>query len=978
MLAHDLSAAYNGVSEGLSEPDVEAPQYVAVEVLDAPAEPTIADVGYWADALRPLPEPLQLPGVATAHPSRQAQRRTKALPAQLFGRVEDFAREHSASPFMVLLAVYAVLVRRYTGAPDFLISVPVTDRRAAAEGAIGYFGNTLLLRIAARSHDTFTSLVGAVRETCLNGFAHQAVGIDRVVREANPERMGHDGMDQLVRLGFSMRKSAAGFALDGVAVRQLELGAVTAHLPLALSVVLDAQVLIEFEYQTDVLNAALVEQMLTHYVQLLDNALAEPGRRLTGLDMLGTGEREIVLAQSHGELVTTPATTVIALLEDAAVATPDATALVSDEAELTYAELHRRTNRLARWLIGEGFGTEDIVGIRMTTSIEFIVAMLAVLKAGAAYLPIDPAYPEDRIDYLITDARPQTVIGPHEFSAAETAAAQLSDAPITDHDRVRPLGPENLAYVIYTSGSTGKPKGVAVSHRAIAEHIECFVAEWSITAEDRLLQSSSVSFDASLSDIFDPVDAGRNTHRAQAQMAFGDIAYVAELISRHGVTVLHMVPSVLSTVLLMPQVSQWRQLRHVPVGGEALAGEVADKFTGYFDAQLRNHYGPTEAVVCATHMDVEGSHGARVVPIGVPNRNVYAYVLDEELQPVPAEVIGELYLGGVQLARGYLGRPGLTAQRFVADPFNPGMRLYRSGDLVRRNISGDLEFVGRADEQVKVRGFRIELGEVESVIAAHPAVRHCLVVTEENEAGPMLAAYLVPVTGEETGLASTLGDLDLDEIRAHAASVLPEYMVPTAFAVIPEIPLTVSGKLDKRALPAPTPVAVRRYREPATPTERRMCSIFARMFGWERIGAEDSFFGLGGHSLLAARLVAQIRAEFGVELTVRAVFDTPTPAGLAARLVEQFRAEFDIDLDEIDEPEDALRRGRIQQPRAARRLARITAGPSRNSSMRFVQSGCRCPTRSSRCGSSTGWKARATVSTCHSRCVSPAHWTLSR
>jgi mycobactin peptide synthetase MbtE len=289
-------------------------------------------------------------------------------------------------------------------------------------------------------------------------------------------------------------------------------------------------------------------------------------------------------------------------------------------------------------------------------------------------------------------------------------------------------------------------------------------------------------------------------------------------------------------------------------------------------------------------MLVEGSHGARVVPIGVPNRNVYAYVLDEELQPVPAEVIGELYLGGVQLARGYLRRAGLTAQRFIADPFNPGMRLYRSGDLVRRNISGELEFVGRADEQVKIRGFRIELGEVESVIATHPAVRHCLVVTEETEAGPTLAAYLVPIAADDSG--SPFGDLDLDGIRAHAASVLPEYMVPKAFAVIPEIPLTVSGKLDKRALPAPTHVAVRSYREPATATERRMCAIFGRLFGWERVGADDSFFGLGGHSLLAARLVAQIRAEFGVECSVRAVFDTPSPAGLA-KLVEQFRAETD-------------------------------------------------------------------------------------
>jgi mycobactin peptide synthetase MbtE len=883
----ELSAAYNG-----HPPRDPASQFIAVEVLESPAEPGIADVGYWAETLRPSPDPLELPGVAAAHPSRRARRRTKPLPADLFARVEGFAREHAASPFMVLLTAFGALARRYTGATDFLVSVPVTDRGAAAEGAIGYFGNTLLLRIAPRSQDTFATLVRAVRDTCLDGFAHQSVGIDRVVREVNPERMGHDGMDQLVRLGFSMRKSADGFALKGVDVLQLELGAVTAHLPLALAVVQDADgVFVEFEYQTDVLGAALVDQMLAHYIQLLDHALSTPEHRLTSLDMLGGGERETVLEQSHGELVPTPPNTMVAMLESAAAATPDAVALASDEAELTYSELHRRANRLARRLIWQGFGADDIVGLRMTTSVEFVVAMLGVLKSGAAYLPIDPAYPDERIEYLVADARPKAVIGREEFDAAEEAAAQLPDSVVTDDDRLRPLRPENLAYVIYTSGSTGQPKGVAVSHRAIAEHVECFTEEWSMTADDRLLQSSSVSFDASLLDLFVTLSLGAQLIVPKRD-AFSDIAYVADLISRHGVTVLHMVPSMLSTLLLLPQVSEWRQLRHVPVGGEALPGEVAERFAGYFDAELRNHYGPTEAVVCATHMQVQCPQGARVIPIGVPNRNVYAYVLDEELQLVPAEVIGELYLGGVQLARGYLGRPGLTAERFIPDPFNPGMRLYRTGDLVRRNVAGDLEFVGRADEQVKIRGFRIELGEVESVIATHPSVRHCLVVTEDAEAGPMLAAYLVPVTDS--------AEIDVDEIRMHAASVLPEYMVPSAFAVIPEIPLTVSGKLDKRALPAPTPVAVRAYREPATPTERRMSAIFAHLFGWEKVGAEDSFFGLGGHSLLAARLVAQIRAEFGVELAVRAVFDTPTPAGLAARLVEQFRAEFDIDLDDID------------------------------------------------------------------------------
>ncbi|MGW8653501.1 non-ribosomal peptide synthetase, partial [Nocardia salmonicida] len=459
-------------------------------------------------------------------------------------------------------------------------------------------------------------------------------------------------------------------------------------------------------------------------------------------------------------------------------------------------------------------------------------------------------------------------LGAVELAAAEETASELPASAPTDAERLRPLRPSNLAYVIYTSGSTGKPKGVPVPHNAIAEHIVCFTADWNMTPADRLMQSSSVSFDASLVDIAITLTVGAQLIVPKPN-AFRDIRYVADLISRRQVTVLHMVPSMLSTFLLLPEISEWQSLRQIPVGGEALPGEVADRFANTLDAELRNHYGPTEAVVCSTHMPVSGPQGTGVVPIGIPNRNVYTYVLDEALQLVPDGVVGELYLGGEQLARGYLDRPALSAQRFVADPFNAGARLYRSGDLVRRNTFGELEFVGRADEQVKVRGFRIELGEVEAAIAAHPAVAHCVVVVTEDPAiGAMLAAYVVPAEGT----------VDLEQVHAFAASGLPEYMVPSAFAVIPEIPLTVNGKLDKRALPAATPAVVRTHRAPATATERKVCALFGALFSLDEVSAEDSFFELGGHSLLAARLVAQVRAEFGVELDVRVVFDSPTPA----------------------------------------------------------------------------------------------------
>ncbi|MFD3507520.1 amino acid adenylation domain-containing protein [Nocardia sp. NPDC058666] len=870
----------------------ETVQFAAIAPI---AEPADADIAYWREALRPLPEPLELPGSAAAAPGRQAKRRTHRLPADLVTRTEQFAREQSATPFMVLLAGFDALIHRYTAAADFLVSIPVTDRPAGTEQLIGYFGNTLLLRAAIGNNDGFATLVTAVRDTCTGAFERRSVGIDRVVREANPNRVaGRDGLDQLVRLGFSVRKSADGFAIDGVTSTQLELGAASAQVPLAFAVVLDndGTAVVEAEYQTDVLSQPLVDQLLEHFGRLLDSALRAPRRRLRDLDMLGAADRAALLDRSHGVLVDQPATTLVALFEKAAAATPDALALLSDDTELTYAALHARANRLAHWLIDQGVGTEDIVGLRLGTSVDFIVALLAVLKAGGAYLPIDPAYPDDRIEYLVEDAKPRLLLGPVEFASAEEAAASKSATAPTDAERLRPLLPSNLAYVIYTSGSTGKPKGVPVPHNAIAEHIVCFNADWDMTPADRMMQSASVSFDASLADIALPLTVGAQLIVPKPN-AFRDIRYVADLISRREVTVLQMVPSMLSTFLLLPEISEWQSLRQIPVGGEALPGEVADRLANTLDAELRNHYGPTEAVVCSTYMPVEGPQGTGVVPIGIPNRNVFTYVLDEALQLVPDGVVGELYLGGDQLARGYLDRAGLSAQRFVADPFAgpAGARMYRSGDLVRRNTFGELEFIGRADEQVKVRGFRIELGEVEAAIAAHPAVAQCVVVVTEDPAiGAMLAAYVVPAQGS----------IDLEQIQTFAASGLPEFMVPSAFAVIAEIPLTVNGKLDKRALPTATPAVARIHRAPATATERKVCALFGNLFSLDEVGAEDSFFELGGHSLLAARLVAQVRAEFGIELDVRVVFDSPTPAALAANLVARFLAEFDIDLDAVD------------------------------------------------------------------------------
>ncbi|WP_280414145.1 non-ribosomal peptide synthetase [Nocardia carnea] len=891
VFAADLSAAYNGTAPATQPVRfVEAAGGAAADLpVPAPtAERTAGDTAppggpqYWRQALTPLPEALELPGrpVSREDGPVAVETTSRPLPAHLLDSARKAATESGTGENTVLLAAFAALVHRYTGAGDFLVAIPADTRGPQAAGVIGYFGNTVLIRATPGPEQSFAEFHTGLAATVADGHAHSHIGIDEVVHAINPDRTGaRDGLEQLARIGFGVREPIAVPELAGVRATLEKSGSPDARVPLRITVVLgrDRPRLVA-EHRSGQLDRAFVAQLLGHYVQLLDSALHDPAARLGELDLFGDRDRAALLARSHGVLVPEAPATLVALVEERVAAAGEAIAVVAPAAaggadlELSYRDLNSRANRLARGLVAQGVGPDDLVALRIANSAEFVVAVLGVLKSGAAYLPIDPSYPDQRIDFLDRDARPRLVLGRAELAAAEESAAGLPGHDLSDTERVRPLRPGNLAYVIYTSGSTGTPKGVGVAHAAIAGHLRGFGAEWDMTAQDRLLQSSSVSFDASLLDIFLTLSLGACLVIPKPD-ALRDIPYISEIIGRYGVTVLHMVPSLLSTFLMLPEVTEWRALRRVPVGGEALLGEVADRFAGVFDAELRNHYGPTEAVVSATHLTVRGPQGTGMVPVGVPNRNVYVYLLDSRLQLVPDGVLGEIYLGGAQLARGYLHRPGLTAERFVADPFLPGQRLYRTGDLARRNSRGEIEFAGRADEQVKVRGHRIESGEVQAALSAHPGVGACAVVAfQEPVTGTALAAYLVPAAGT----------LDVAEVRAFAAKSLPDYMVPTAWAVIERIPLTEHGKLDKRALPGPRRFGSGERRPPSTPTEVRLAGLFGALFGCAAIGADDSFFELGGHSLLANRLILLIREEFGVEIDVRAPFDTPTVAGLAA------------------------------------------------------------------------------------------------
>ncbi|OKH78302.1 peptide synthetase [Mycobacterium sp. SWH-M3] len=856
----DLTRAYSG------ETLPETPRATAVA-----ADTTDEDLEYWRAVMANPPEPLELPGPSgsVVPTTFRSQRSTLRLPADTVEKAAALARDTGATPYMVLLAAFAALINRYTHTDDFLVATPVLNRDT--DETIGYYGNTVAMRLRPNGSTGFRNLVTATRDTALGAFAHQRVNLDRVVRELNPDR--RHGAERMTRLSFGFREpDGGGFSPAGVTCERAELRGQHTQLPLGFMVEWDGSgATVEAEHLTEVMDADLAAQMLRHYAVLLEHALAEPDRPLSRLDLFTPEDAAWLRSVVAGEEFDTPATTLTALVTEQAARTPDATAVVYEGRHYSYREINESANRLAHWLIEQGTGTEDRVAVLLEKSPELVITALGIVKAGAVYLPVDPTYPEDRLTYILSDSDPKTIL--------REPVTGLEKYPVTDPtdaDRVRPLYPDNTAYLIYTSGSTGLPKGVPVPHRPIAEYFVWFGRDYQVSNDDRLLQVASQSFDVSIGEIFGMLAAGARLVIPKPG-GLTDIAYLTELLRNEGITSMHFVPSLLGLFLSLPGVNEWRTLQRVPIGGEALPGEIADKFHATFDSLLHNFYGPTETVLNCTRYKVEGKQGARIVPIGTPKINTTIHLLDDALQPVPVGVIGEIYIGGTHVAHGYHRRPGLTAERFVADPFNPGGRMYRSGDLARRNADGDIEFVGRADEQVKIRGFRIELGEVSSAISVDPSVGQAVVVVSDLPTlGKSLVAYITPAAGAER--------VEIDRIRARVTAALPEYMIPAAYVELDEIPITTHGKIDRRALPEPEIKSANEFREPSTDTERDIATLFAELLDRDQVGADDSFFDLGGHSLLATKLVAAVRARCGVDVGVQDIFEHATVAGLAAHV----------------------------------------------------------------------------------------------
>ncbi|MFP2932015.1 non-ribosomal peptide synthetase, partial [Pyxidicoccus sp. 3LG] len=775
--------------------------------------------------------------------------------------------------------------------------------RAETEGLIGFFINQLALRARLDGNPTFRELMGRVRLATLGAYAHQDLPFEEVVKALNPERsQGHAPLFQ-VKLVLQNQPTTTlevpGLTLRGEAV---EVG--TSRLDLTLAVTETAQGLAcSCEYRTDLFEAETIDRMVRHLGAVLEAAAARPDAPLSTLSVFSDEERHQVLREWNATERDFPREACAHhLFEAQAARTPGAVAVRFEGQSLTYAQLDARANQLAHHLRALGVRPEVRVVLCVERSLEMVVGILGILKAGGAWVPMDTRYPVERLMYMLRDCAAPVVVtteaiadempaGSEQLVLLDADAAHLDARPVTPVESG--AGADNLAYVIYTSGSTGRPKGTLLQHRGLCNTALNAVRAHRFRPDSRVLQYAAFGFDASVAEIFGALLAGATLVLAPRERLLPGTP-LRTLLREESITAVTLTPAVLAQ--LEPEELP---LEVVISAGDACTPELVQRWGERLC--LLNAYGPTEATVCAT-ISAPLRPGDRPT-IGRPWDNVQVYILDRELQPVPAGIPGELCIGGVGLARGYLGNPELTAVKFIPHPFasRPGERLYRSGDRARFLADGRLEFLGRIDSQVKLRGFRIEPGEIESTLQGHPALRDAVVVLREDAPGEAaLVAYVVPA-GADTPDAGALRDF----LRRQ----LPEYMVPSAFVSLPELPLSSSGKVERRALPAPggersgtgTP-----YEAPRDEVEQQIADFWTELLHVERVGIHDSFFDLGGHSLLATRLVARLQEEFGVEVPLRALFEKPTVADMAMLVLETRAAQ--VDPEELEQMMQALKR----------------------------------------------------------------------
>lgn len=865
---------------------------------------------YWSKALAGDLPTLNLP-LDHARPPLQSYNGAShkfALDAALAAQVKALAQAQGVTPFMLLLAAFQVLLHRYAGQDDILVGSPTMGRADPdLANVVGYFVNPVVLRADLSGNPSFEAFLGQVRLTVLEGLEHQGFPFPTLVEKLRPPRDPSTSplfqasfVLQKERKGGGMIDSVAGSGSDGrfdwggLDMSYYELPQQEGQFDLELELLDAGETLFgSFKYNNDVFELDTIERLGHNFSKLLSSVVTQPQARVSDLVLLDDAERHVILDQWNDTAVDYPRLGwVHDCVEHQAWQTPQATALRFGDQQLSYTDFNQRVNRLAHYLRAAGVGADVVVGVCMDRSIDLVVSLHAVLKAGGAYLPLDPEYPTDRLDYMASDADIALLLSHSNLAQRWTAegvrrvdldeaAHEIAAQP--HHDPIVEVAPQQLAYVIYTSGSTGRPKGVAVPHAGLLNRLQWMQAQYRLSVGDTVLQKTPFSFDVSVWEFFWPLMTGATLAVAMPG-DHRDSGRLVATIRQHGVTVLHFVPSMLRVFLEDAGAAQCTTIRHVFCSGEALPFDLQQRFFETQSAQLHNLYGPTEASIDVSHWTCQRQASGSTVPIGVPIANTSLYILDAQLQPQPIGVAGELHIGGIGLARGYLNQPALTADKFIRDPFGhaPGGRLYKTGDLARFRRDGAIEYLGRLDHQVKLRGFRIEIGEIESVLLTHAAVRAAVVVLREDRGDRRLVAYLAVAGSEPQPTVS--------ELRDFLGQQLPDYMIPSAFVMLDELPLNANGKIDRKALPAPEMgrgQASSNFVPPRDSYEQTLAQLWEAALGLPSVGVQDNFFELGGHSLLAVGLMVRIEQAFGRALPMSTLFRKPTIELLAQELREQ-------------------------------------------------------------------------------------------
>ena len=841
---------------------------------------------FWTNTLADVPTLLNLPTDKPRPALRSAAGAQLAflIDKNLSDGLKALADKEQVSLFMLLVAAFSVLLARHSGQNDILIGTPTANRKQAeVEHLLGCFINTLVLRTTIKPSQSFQALLQQVKQNTLDAFAHQDLPFEDLVDHLHVERsLSHTPLFQVMLI--LQNTEQADFNLDGLTVQSQPLPHNTAKFDLTMELQeIEEGLSGSLEYATDLFVEETMQRLLDHWLLLLQGIVAQPQTVIHRLPLLSQEEQQILVDWNHTLVDYPKEQTLQALFEAQVEKNPDATALVFDDQTLSYRELNAKANQLAHYLVEQGIKPDSLVALCLERSLEMLITIFAILKAGAAYLPLDPENPPERLHIILDTAKPgylfcldslQSVLAPL-FAGKLITLSQMKELLTQEKNKnnlKHKQSASTMCYTIFTSGSTGTPKGVANIHSAVVNRLLWMKDYNKVTEHDVILQKTPYTFDVSVWELFVPLLCGSKLVIAKPN-GHKDPAYLADLINQQGITLLHFVPSMLASFLNEPSISLRPEIkRRIVVSGEALTQEINDRLFAKLNAELHNFYGPTEAAIDVSFYPCEPQQKNYTVPIGKPIWNAQLYILDDQLTPTGIGIPGELYIAGVGLARGYLNRPDLTAERFIANPFStkPGARMYKTGDLCRYLPDGNIEYLGRLDHQVKIRGFRIELGEIEASLQQHPTIKEAVVLAREDIPDEKrLVAYMVFKEG---------ASLSNEELRAFLKQNLPDYMVPAAFVSLEKMPLTSSGKLDRKALPAPEYKATHAFVAPRDELEQTLCQIFQDVLHLEKIGIMDNFFELGGNSLLATQITAHIRRDLKLEIPLRTLFEKMTVA----------------------------------------------------------------------------------------------------